>query len=152
MTDNNELFCGYYMNVPNSFPDDKQTIVWQLYCWNSAGCNNWTSHLKIKNNDLYLTHRGACAGGTEKRILKNIPRKKDLAIQIRAILGKGNGTMRVIRDGSTLVNDTNAHVGFGAFNGNTAKTSIVGVKMGICLLYTSPSPRDKRQSRMPSSA
>ena len=24
--------------------------------------------------------------------------------------------------------------------------------MGCCLLYTSPSPRDKRQSRMPSSA
>ena len=23
---------------------------------------------------------------------------------------------------------------------------------GVCLLYTSPSPRDKRQSRMPSSA
>ena len=26
------------------------------------------------------------------------------------------------------------------------------VPFGICLLYTSPSPRDKRQSRMPSSA
>ena len=26
------------------------------------------------------------------------------------------------------------------------------VKDGLCLLYTSPSPRDKRQSRMPSSA
>ena len=26
------------------------------------------------------------------------------------------------------------------------------VKYVICLLYTSPSPRDKRQSRMPSSA
>ena len=25
-------------------------------------------------------------------------------------------------------------------------------RKGICLLYTSPSPRDKRQSRMPSSA
>ena len=25
-------------------------------------------------------------------------------------------------------------------------------ELGICLLYTSPSPRDKRQSRMPSSA
>ena len=25
-------------------------------------------------------------------------------------------------------------------------------RIGICLLYTSPSPRDKRQSRMPSSA
>ena len=27
-----------------------------------------------------------------------------------------------------------------------------GGKVWICLLYTSPSPRDKRQSRMPSSA
>ena len=26
------------------------------------------------------------------------------------------------------------------------------VQLGTCLLYTSPSPRDKRQSRMPSSA
>ena len=26
------------------------------------------------------------------------------------------------------------------------------VEVGVCLLYTSPSPRDKRQSRMPSSA
>ena len=25
-------------------------------------------------------------------------------------------------------------------------------ELGVCLLYTSPSPRDKRQSRMPSSA
>ena len=28
----------------------------------------------------------------------------------------------------------------------------LGVKNKVCLLYTSPSPRDKRQSRMPSSA
>ena len=29
---------------------------------------------------------------------------------------------------------------------------IVGVLGGICLLYTSPSPRDRTRSRMPSSA
>ena len=29
---------------------------------------------------------------------------------------------------------------------------VMGVCIIICLLYTSPSPRDKRQSRMPSSA
>ena len=29
---------------------------------------------------------------------------------------------------------------------------LFGVEGGVCLLYTSPSPRDKRQSRMPSSA
>ena len=28
----------------------------------------------------------------------------------------------------------------------------IGLPLHICLLYTSPSPRDKRQSRMPSSA
>ena len=32
------------------------------------------------------------------------------------------------------------------------KLEIVTKQMNICLLYTSPSPRDKRQSRMPSSA
>ena len=36
-------------------------------------------------------------------------------------------------------------------NCNLPMGSIVTVKYG-CLLYTSPSPRDKRQSRMPSSA
>ena len=30
--------------------------------------------------------------------------------------------------------------------------SVIAEVMGVCLLYTSPSPRDKRQSRMPSSA
>ena len=31
-------------------------------------------------------------------------------------------------------------------------TQIGDVSFSACLLYTSPSPRDKRQSRMPSSA
>ena len=30
--------------------------------------------------------------------------------------------------------------------------TVFDVPVNICLLYTSPSPRDKRQSRMPSSA
>ena len=29
---------------------------------------------------------------------------------------------------------------------------IVGIMLAICLLYTSPSPRDRTRSRMPSSA
>ena len=32
------------------------------------------------------------------------------------------------------------------------KENLVGITTTSCLLYTSPSPRDKRQSRMPSSA
>ena len=36
--------------------------------------------------------------------------------------------------------------------GRKSKRNVVVVEMRTCLLYTSPSPRDKRQSRMPSSA
>ena len=42
----------------------------------------------------------------------------------------------------------------GAFkggNGGILAWNLAG-SLSICLLYTSPSPRDKRQSRMPSSA
>ena len=37
-------------------------------------------------------------------------------------------------------------------NASRTQPSKMGFKVGTCLLYTSPSPRDKRQSRMPSSA
>ena len=36
--------------------------------------------------------------------------------------------------------------------GKYASRPPLPARLGICLLYTSPSPRDKRQSRMPSSA
>ena len=46
-------------------------------------------------------------------------------------------------------------VHFSAIQGDGFKTLTDGQKVEFtvtCLLYTSPSPRDKRQSRMPSSA
>ena len=45
-------------------------------------------------------------------------------------------------------------VGFGEIDGRKVTKPRAGhfEKAGTCLLYTSPSPRDKRQSRMPSSA
>ena len=42
------------------------------------------------------------------------------------------------------------HAGMITINGEKMSKSLGNVK--TCLLYTSPSPRDKRQSRMPSSA
>ena len=44
------------------------------------------------------------------------------------------------------------HVGKGVGSGMSGGTIVVLGSVGTCLLYTSPSPRDKRQSRMPSSA
>ena len=37
-------------------------------------------------------------------------------------------------------------------NGKVAMHAIINVRHNGCLLYTSPSPRDQRGSRMPSSA
>ena len=44
-------------------------------------------------------------------------------------------------------------ISFGAFLQSLVFGQNIALAQGInCLLYTSPSPRDKRQSRMPSSA
>ena len=40
----------------------------------------------------------------------------------------------------------------GAAPGGISGMSLVGAEFGVCLLYTSPSPRDPKTSRMPSSA
>ena len=51
--------------------------------------------------------------------------------------------------GGLAVSTVFATAGFAAVSGASVATSAVFAR---CLLYTSPSPRDKRQSRMPSSA
>ena len=51
------------------------------------------------------------------------------------------GNMRLV-----VVNDNDAGTGNSGFFSN------IRISNNGCLLYTSPSPRDKRQSRMPSSA
>ena len=61
---------------------------------------------------------------------------------------------------SKLVQETLTNLGI-PFQKDIAITGVVGmigdgngpcIALRACLLYTSPSPRDKRQSRMPSSA
>ena len=50
-------------------------------------------------------------------------------------------------------NNFEAHKGLAVASNNIASDTYKAVQhFHLCLLYTSPSPRDKRQSRMPSSA
>ena len=63
-----------------------------------------------------------------------------------------------VTGGTTTIDYLGAELYFGEekFIVNDNKIDLTGGKLfdryGNCLLYTSPSPRDKRQSRMPSSA
>ena len=63
----------------------------------------------------------------------------------------GNGPM-----GAMLFGDTNIErIQFNEislWSGDRVSERLLGITLKDCLLYTSPSPRDKRQSRMPSSA
>ena len=45
-----------------------------------------------------------------------------------------------------------SEMGYLGYHGSESYGLTWKVSLVICLLYTSPSPRDKRQSRMPSSA
>ena len=63
----------------------------------------------------------------------------------------------LVGDGKTFGKDNNAVEVFWRQGGSKsfalqAKNSLAKSLIDFCLLYTSPSPRDKRQSRMPSSA
>lgn len=133
-----EIFCGYEFWVPPvsggsaQFPDDKNTIVWQLYDWNSAGCSNWTAHMTIKNNKLVLSYRPACVEPTEVTVLDDIPRRKYMSIMIRARAGRGTGEFDIFVDGQQKVNLRGISFGFGDFaSDGRMETSLIGVKMGI---------------------
>ena len=59
------------------------------------------------------------------------------------VIGDDKGNFSIIYEGT---------IGNKAIEGTTFGDRSSSYCVGSCLLYTSPSPRDKRQSRMPSSA
>ena len=74
----------------------------------------------------------------------------------RSIFGI-NDASAGISDGSNVINDDGSLIGHDEFLAEFANNAIKspyqdGHYIYICLLYTSPSPRDQRGSRMPSSA
>ena len=72
--------------------------------------------------------------------------------------GSGTGAAPVIAEiakssGALTIGVVTKPFGFeGTQRLDAALEGIENIKKYVCLLYTSPSPRDKRQSRMPSSA
>ena len=65
----------------------------------------------------------------------------------------GSHTGIFFLDGANGVRNIVVNTGSGQANGaGIFIQALSGAEPGFCLLYTSPSPRDKRQSRMPSSA
>lgn len=127
-----EVFSGFQFFVPDDkFPHDKNTIVWQLYNWNRAGCDNWTAHMSIEDNKLVMDYRPACVASTKVTILTDIPRDKWMRIVIRARAGRGEGKFDVYVDGTRELRLREINLGFGEFTDGVMDTSVMGVKMGM---------------------
>ena len=81
--------------------------------------------------------------------MKNYATFKDLKDASVFITGGGSGIGASITEGFL---SQGAKVAFVQRSNCDEFLSKISTKYKHCLLYTSPSPRDKRQSRMPSSA
>ncbi|WP_158974314.1 hypothetical protein [Cellulophaga sp. L1A9] len=150
VNNNDEIYTGFYLFIPSGQNNNllnKNTIIWQLYNWNTAGCSNWTAHLELQGNALYLSYRNACVSPTVVKILDTIETDKELTFQIRAVLsGTNHGTLAVLMDGEIIADLKNINLGFGSFDANdNAETSVAGVKMGMyCFDTANYSPDETR--------
>lgn len=147
--DDEEIFSGFYWNIPSGQSNNilnKNTIIWQMYCWNSAGCSNWTAHVELKSDDdLYVSHRGACVSPTVTKLINNVKTNTDYAWTFRVRTGKGNGIFEMKQNGSRVYRITDAHIGFGSFSGTTMNDAVIGVKMGLyCFDTKNYSNNEKR--------
>ena len=124
----------------------------------------------MKFNPLFVTILISLvvAGGSGLWLINNDPKTSTEKPKTNFIKAQIDGSQTVNEDDSKSINksslDTNLRI-VDASHGNSENRIInqfkellkqknfePGIQLISCLLYTSPSPRDKRQSRMPSSA
>ena len=80
----------------------------------------------------------------------SIRQRNDLALQHLGLAGFV--ASRLQRQGLDDLDDLMQEARIGLLRGAERFNRQLGLKPSTCLLYTSPSPRDMRRSRMPSSA
>ena len=88
------------------------------------------------------------AAGLARRGLKPREAHRTLASVVQRMIDHDHGDAAVSRQG--VLDGDSEHIELPGGVGDTRANSIASV--GSCLLYTSPSPRDRQKSRMPSSA
>ena len=108
---------------------------------------------QVENLEFVLT----CIEGAEER-LKDLKKKRDhISGEVIPTMMSEMGLAELkLQDGSHLKVSTSYRATITEANKEEAfnwlRNNGLGDIIKNCLLYTSPSPRDKRQSRMPSSA
>ena len=76
----------------------------------------------------------------------------ELALKVPNIMPIFKTTFSYLEGAEAFMNGSASSVSGIAVSGNKITLSFAQVDPNVCLLYTSPSPRDRQKSRMPSSA
>ena len=153
---------GFTMGSYNGINNSGETYV--AWCWklnggttssNTDGSITSTVQVNSKAGISIVQYTGTQANATVGHGLGVAP-----SLVITKALGAANGWPTLVQADSTTrydglrlneANLNNAGNGAGFFQ-NTSPTDSVFYLGNSCLLYTSPSPRDRQKSRMPSSA
>ena len=95
-------------------------------------------------------------------ITLEIPAKAEYLSLVRAVVVSAAALDPAVEDqrledlrlavSEATTNAIRSHANLGSEERITIRCGLTADRIEVCLLYTSPSPRDKRQSRMPSSA
>ena len=117
---------------------------------------DWDVEFTTFGNDVVFDTRGRSDNGTDEGLKERVGVIGNNAYvstgdntDAVGVLGQGATVFTGSGEDSVYVRGDNFSVNSGA---DADDVTVEGNNGEICLLYTSPSPRDKRQSRMPSSA
>src|SRR5665213_3120153 len=77
---------------------------------------------------------------------------KTLVTNVPEVLSKGQGGMLGVFLSPHYATDHNVYLTYSEPGDGGSSLALARAQLKICLLYTSPSPRDRQKSRMPSSA
>ena len=110
----------------------------------------------LHNSVLVYSTNGTLANTTPLYLTSN----PSLRVLNNALKNDGSGYAVYANSNTSFASDNNAYYTdgstFGYWNGGAVETTFASWKTAslqdTCLLYTSPSPRDRTRSRMPSSA
>ena len=116
----------------------------------------WNNESKITIHAPAWTRMVVCAGTPKKTrlsLLSTHRRKRQWNNESKVTIHAPAWTRVVVCAGTTKKRDDRYCLRTGVNDSGTTSRKVLSThRRGRCLLYTSPSPRDKRQSRMPSSA
>lgn len=128
-----EGWYGFYIYLPDpGYPLNKQAGIAQWFA-NLSACNSWAGMLNLRNNDLYVSHRGNCGTPTDTLVYSNFPRNRWVSIITHVVASHLKaGRFEIFIDGVSKYNATNIDFGFDTWTSSDALQSPnnIGLKFG----------------------